>query len=54
MSTVFITQVDKNSYWDLIAIKTTDIDNKYIGRRGYGKLTVNGLDRLKNDLTTVR
>lgn len=34
----------------LIAIKTTDIDNKYIGRRGYGKLTVNGLDRLKNDL----
>lgn len=42
--------VDKNSYWDLIAIKTTDIDNKYIGRRGYGKLTVNGLDRLKNDL----
>lgn len=42
--------VDENSYWDLIAIKTTDIDNKYIGRRGYGKLTVNGLDRLKNDL----
>lgn len=51
LSTVFITQVlMKNSYWDLIAIKTTDIDNKYIGRRGYGKLTVNGLDRLKNDL----
>ncbi|MDC2653683.1 hypothetical protein PO254_21925, partial [Bacteroides ovatus] len=41
---------DEISYWDLIAIKTTDIDNKYIDRRGYGRLTVNGLDNLKDSL----
>lgn len=42
--------VDEQSYWDLITIKTSDIDNKYIGRKGYGKLVVSGLDNLKKIL----
>ena len=41
---------DEQSYWDLITIKTSDIDNKYINRKGYGKLVVTGLDSLKDNL----
>ena len=41
---------DEQSYWDLITIKTTDIDSKYIGRKGYGKLVITGLDSLKSSL----
>lgn len=37
---------DVQTYWDLFTIKTTDINRKYIGRKGYGKLVVTGLDRL--------
>lgn len=41
---------DENSYWDLITIKASDIANQYIDRKGYGKLTVNGLDSLMDKL----
>jgi len=41
---------DEQSYWDLIKINTTDIEDKYIGRKGYGKLVINGLGNLKSKL----
>lgn len=41
---------DEKSYWDLVTIKASNIANQYIGRKGYGKLTVNGLDSLMEKL----
>lgn len=41
---------DTQTYWDLFTIKLADVNRKYIGRKGYGKIAVAGFDRLQDSL----